>query len=338
MRNALILLAALGYAQTPATPPPAAAPAKRPARPPRPGIPAVQKPIATVKPDAVVPIEGVPDWQVITPTAVWISNKPKNTVHRINAKDNKVEAVVTVGQKPCSGLAYGFGSVWVPNCGDNTLSRVDEKTNTVTATIPAGPANTEGGLACSKDSVWMPTGPDGTTVVRIDPDTNQVVAEVTVPEGSYTAVYGEGAVWVTSTKTSIVSRIDPDTNLVTDTIEVGGNPRFIAVGEGFVWTLNQKDGTVSKIDPQLKKSVATIEVGIPGGGGDISTGGGSVWVTVFEIPLSRIDPETNKVTHQFAGPGGDALRFGHGALWLTNIREQNIWRIDPPRIGGKYPD
>jgi streptogramin lyase len=335
MRYTVVLLAASALAQTG----PAASPAKpRPPRVPRPGVPAVQKPMANVKPEAVFPIEGVPDWSVITPTAVWISNKPKNTVHKLDIKSNKVETAVTVGEKPCSGLAYGFGAIWVPNCGDQTLSKVDEKTAKVVATIPVGPAHTEGGLACSKDSVWMATGEKGTTVVRIDPDEHKVVAEVVVPEGTYTVAFGEDAIWATSTTKSVVSRIDPETNLVTDTIEVGPNPRFLTVGEGFVWTLNQKDGTVSKIDPKLKKTVATIEVGVPGGGGDISAGGGSVWVTSFEVPISRIDPETNKVTHQFAGPGGDAIRFGHNSVWLSNLREQNIWRIEPWRIGGKHPD
>jgi DNA-binding beta-propeller fold protein YncE len=88
----------------------------------------------------------------------------------------------------------------------------------------------------------------------------------------------------------------------------------------------------------LNKVVATIEVGVPGPGGEISAGGGSVWVTAFQIPISRIDPETNKVTHQFAGPGGDAIRYAHGSVWLSNLREQNVWRILPSLIGGKDPD
>ena len=47
--------------------------------------------------------------------------------------------------------------------------------------IPVGPANTEGGIACSKDAVWMATGADGDKVARIDPKKNAVTAEVEVP-------------------------------------------------------------------------------------------------------------------------------------------------------------
>lgn len=332
MRYVLFFLTTLLLSQEVVQVPPPAAPAKRPPRPPRPGVKEVQKSMELIKPDSVFPVPGVPDWTIASPDAVWVSNKPKNSISKLDAKTNTVTATVTVGEKPCSGIAYGFGSLWAPNCGDNTVSRVDAKEAKVVATIPVGPANSEGGIACSKDAVWLATGTAGDKVVRIDPKTNKVVAEVKVPEGSYTVDFGEGAIWVTSTKGSVVSRIDPKKNKVTDTIQVGPQPRFQTVGEGFVWTLNQGDGTVSKIDPKTRKTLANIQVGIPGGGGEISAGGGAVWITVFQIPISRIDPKTEKVTHQYTGPGGDAILFAHGSVWLSNLREQNIWRIDPAKI------
>src|SRR5215831_4144366 len=111
----------------------------------------VQRPISKIHPDAVYPVEGTPDWVAILPDSVWISNKPKGAITRIDPKTNKVAATVPVGKEPCSGLAAGFGSVWVPNCGDKTLSRIDVATNKVVATIPLGPANTEGAIAASED-------------------------------------------------------------------------------------------------------------------------------------------------------------------------------------------
>src|SRR5215475_1538557 len=112
------------------------------ARPPNPGVttPGVRREMSAIQPIAVFPVEGAPDWQVITEDAVWVTNGPKGTVHRLDPKTNTVVAAVAVGKRPCSGLAAGFGSVWVPNCGDKTISRVDMKTNTVVATIAVGPA------------------------------------------------------------------------------------------------------------------------------------------------------------------------------------------------------
>lgn len=304
---------------------------KRPPRPPLPGVKEVQKPMDAVKPEAVFPVPGVPDWTIATPDAVWVSNKPKGTVSRLDAKTNTVSATVEVGKQPCSGIAYGFGSIWAPLCGDKALARVDAKSGKLLATIPVGPADTEGGITCSKDAVWLATGA-GDKVARIDPKTNKLVAEVPVAAGSFTTDFGEGAVWVTQSKGNLLTRIDPKSNKVTDTIEVGPNPRFLTVGEGFVWTLNQGDGTVTKVDPKTRKPVATIQVGVPGPGGEISAGGGSVWLTVFQIPISRIDAKTNQVVSQFAGPGGDAILFAHGSIWLSNLREQNLWRLDPAKL------
>lgn len=307
-------------------------------KPAKPGVgtPDAKIPIAALKPEAVFEVPGSPDWIVVV-DSVWISNKPKNSVVRIDPKTNKVIETIAVGKAPCSGLAIGFDSLWVPNCGDQTLSRVDLKTNKVTVTVPMGIADSEGGLATSPDSVWMMTDKNG-TLARIDPSTNKVVAEIYVARGSYTVAFGEGAVWVTSTEGNLVSRVDPNTNLVTETIPVGKAPRFLAVGEGAVWTLNQSDGSVSRIDPKTNKVVATIEVGVPGEGGDIAAGEGSVWVTSFGFPISRIDPASNKVVQQFVGKGGDALRVGLGSVWLSNYEAGTVWRIDPKRIAATLPE
>ena len=320
-------------AQEPAAPPAAPEPAQnaRPQRPPRPGVatPGVKREITAIKPVAVFPVEGVPDWQAVTEDAVWVSNGPKNTVHKLDAKTNAVTQTIAVGTRPCSGLAVGFGSLWVPNCTDKTISRVDLKTNTVVATIDIGPAASEGGLTTTKDSIWVLSDPAG-VLSRIDPATNRLVAEIPVPGGSFVAVTGEDdAVWVTSTAQSVVVRVDPKTNLVTDRIDVGPNPRFTTAGGGSIWTLNQGDGTVSRVDVKGRKLITDIAIGAPGGGGEIAYGAGYVWVTVFEIPLTQIDPANNKVIKQWFGPGGDAVRVGHGSVWLSNLRQQNVWRLDP---------
>src|SRR5262249_8121558 len=141
-----------------------------------------------------------------------------------------------------------------------------------------------------------------------------------------------------STDHDSVARVDPATNLVVETIPVGKKPRFIAAGGGAVWALNQGDGSVSRIDPSTNKVVATIEVGVPGGGGAIAGGEGSVWVTSFELPIARIDPSTNKVVQQFAGKGGDAIRVGLGSVWLSNLEAGNVWRLDPRRVEATLPD
>lgn len=308
-------------------------PSKRTPPPPRPGVTdsSLKLPIRFIKPEATFPVEGTPDWLAVDKDAVWVSNKPKDSVAKLDIKTNRVIETVTVGKKPCSGLAIGFGSVWVPNCGDNTISRVDTKTNKVVATIPTPIANTEGGIATTEDSVWLVTDAKS-TLIRIDPDTNQIVAEILVAPGSVAVQSGLGGVWVTSPEKNLVTHVDPRTNLVIASIPTGPQPRFLTVGEGAVWALNQGDGTISRIDPKTDQVVATISAGLAGPGGDIAAGEGFVWATVFSVPVTRIDPLSNKVVQQFVGEGGDAIRVGHGSVWLSNLRAGNVWRFKPETV------
>jgi YVTN family beta-propeller protein len=303
---------------------------KKAQRPPKPGVatPGVRREISAITPIAVFPVEGSPDWQALTADAVWITSAAKNTVSRLDVKTNKVAATIAVGKNPCSGLAAGFGSIWVPNCGDKTLSRIDIHTNQITATLPIPPAESEGGIAASEDAVWLVTDAKG-VLSRIDPATNQVAAEIEVPAKSAGVAFGEGAVWVTTPGKNLLTRVDPKTNKITATIEVGPGPRFLTTGAGSAWTLNQGDGTVTRVDAKTAKVVAQIAVGVPGGGGELAFGEGHVWATVFQIPLSEIDPATNQVVKQWFGAGGDSVRVGHGSVWLCNLREQNVWRLSP---------
>src|SRR5208283_2721270 len=253
-----------------------ASPKKARRTPPGVSTPGVKREMSAITPDAVFPIEGAPDWQMLTDDAVWVTNSPKNTVHRLDPKTNKVLAAVTVGTRPCSGLAAGFGTVWVPNCGDRSgegksVSRIDMKTNQVVATLPIGPAQSEGGVATGAGSFWMVSDQKG-VLSRIDPATNKVIAEIRVPEESAAVNFGEDAAWVTSPAANTLTRVDPKTNQVTATIAVGPGPRFLTVGAGSIWTLNQGDGSISRVDGKTAKVIATIEAGISGGGGEIAFG------------------------------------------------------------------
>jgi virginiamycin B lyase len=300
---------------------------------PKPGVPGVQAPMSYLIPDGQYNLgTGGPDWLAITENSVWTNSRGTDTVYRMDPRNNAVLATVPV-KKPCSGFAVAAGTLWAPSCEEHTISRIDLATNQVVAKIPVGPANSEGGIAFGAGAAWMPSDDKtGAIVSRIDPATNKVSVEISVAPGSYTAVYGYNLVWVSSTQKSVVSVIHPATNRVIAEIPVDKNPRFMAAGEGYVWTLNQGTGTVTKIDPRTLKVVATIDVGVPGTGGDIATGEGAVWLSIHTMPVIRIDPASNKVTAQLVGAGGDAMRVGHGYVWLSNGRQHTVWRFLPEKV------
>src|SRR5438876_9866762 len=71
------------------------------------------------------------------------------------------------------------------------------------------------------------------------------------------AVAGNGAVWVARVSDNTVLRIDPQTNSVIATIPVGPQPEGIAVTPGAVWVVNKGGPSVSRIDPATNQVVAT---------------------------------------------------------------------------------
>jgi virginiamycin B lyase len=283
-----------------------------------------------LKPIKTIQLGADPDWMVITRNAVWVTTSANNRVTQINAKSNRAAATITVS-KPCSGLAAGFRSLWTPSCGDHTLVRADVNTGRVQFTLPIGPASSEGGITVGAGSVWIATSSSG-ILSRIDPGTNTVVASITIPSGSFCPLFADGFVWVTSTDHSVLIKVDPSTNKVVAEIPVGKNPRFLTSGAGSIWTLNQGDGSISRVDMKTDRLITSIPAGISGEGGEIAFGFGSVWATIEQFPITRVDARSNSIVHQWNGAGGDSIRAGHGSIWLTNLKAGIVWRLSPPTL------
>lgn len=290
--------------------------------------PAIQHTMDELPKSATIVVKGDPDWLAITSDAMWITSDDVDHVSQIDPKTNRVSTTVTV-HKPCSGLAAGFGSVWIPSCGDHALIRIDARTGALQATIPAGPADSEGGIATGAGSVWLVTSAAG-ELTRIDASTNKIMTRIRLPAGSFNPLFDSGFIWVTSNSGNSLLRIDPQTNKVVSSTPIGSKPRFLTAGAGSIWVLNQGDGSVSRVHAETGRLLATIQAGIPGHGGEIAFGGGFVWVTQTEFPLTQVDPATNKIIGQWHGKGGDSVRFAFGTIWLTDLRGEKVWRIPIP--------
>jgi virginiamycin B lyase len=290
--------------------------------------PGVQILFASLKAEAEV--GAAPAWIGIA-DSLLLPNAAKGTLDRLDPKANKLGDPVAELVKPCGGAITAFGSVWVPSCASQSLVRLDPKTWKVTAKAATGVGSAQPALAASADSVWV-LSDDKTTLSRVDPDQNLVVAELRLPAGCNTLTFGETALWVTCPSQDRLLRINPQTNLVEKYIEVSGEPEAVAIGENSIWVYCRKEGKVERIDPKTNKSTKTIETGVPAAAGGIAIGLGSVWVTQEGFPLTRIDPQTEKVVQQFWGPGGGAIQVAVNSVWLTNLNEKTLWRIDPKRV------
>jgi streptogramin lyase len=290
--------------------------------------PGVQIPFASLKPEAELP--SAPHWMFFA-DAPLVPNFEKKSIDKIDAKANTLGSFIAAINQPCGGAISAFKSLWVPICGDKSIARIDPKTGKITKTLSLGAGVVAPQLAASADSVWAFTD-DKTTLSRIDPDQDQIVADFRIPADCNSITFGETALWITCPAEDRVLRINPALNIVEKSIETSASPRALVIGEASVWVLCEKDGKIDRIDPKTNKVSKSIELGAPAVGGGIADGLGSLWVTVPGFPLTRIDTAKEKVIQQFYGEGGGAIYVGQGSLWLSNLNNNTLWRIDPKRV------
>lgn len=331
----------------------------KPAATPAPTAPPIKLPSTSLVPEAAIALGGERRLAV-TPDGVWVTDRAAGTVVRIDPKSNAAEKPLSIGKEPCAALVYAFKSLWTSGCASGTLVRLDLPAPVPTpvpaatpvavpvppapTVTPAAPGKPEKGplaeikiavrgagpIASATGSIWMLTD-GGRSLIRVDPDTNAVVADVTLPAAGSAITASGDAIWIVSTGGAQAIRVNGYSNVVEETVKVGPAPIAIASGEGSVWTLNGGDGSVSRIDPKTAKVTDTIKAGVTAASGTIAASEGSVWISVPGIPLSRIDPRTNRLAQQFTGPGGGVLAVGLKSLWLTASAAE-IWRLDPKRI------
>ena len=289
--------------------------------------PAAPRSISELTPAATIHVGKTADWVAITADAVWVGSTGPYAVHRIDPKTNQRVASVPLPGEPCAGLATGFASLWVPMCtAVPSLAKVDLAANRLTAVFAVGPAAAEGGVTTGAGNVWLIVDKSG-TLARIDPVTGTIRQTVKVPAGSYNPYFSDGQIWVTRAEGTELTRVDAAAGAVIATVPTGPNPRFLTAAGGAIWTLNQGDGTVTRVDAQTRQATTTIALDTPGHGGDIGGGGGMVWTSMPQVPLSAIDTRSKSLRCQWAGPGGDSLGIGHGAIWLTDYHAGTIARI-----------
>jgi virginiamycin B lyase len=286
---------------------------------------AAPRSIAELAPVATIKLGETADWVAITPDAVWVASTGPFAVHRIDPNTNRLSATVQLAGEPCAGLAIGSGSLWVPMCTTPpSLAKVDLKTSQWVSTYPVGAAAAEGGIAYGAGSVWLIVNKSG-DLARIDPGSGKILRTYGVPAGSYNPKFSGGTIWISHAEGADLTGIDAMTGKIT-TVATGPNPRFLTAGAGAIWTLNQGDGTVTRVDVRTGHA-GSIALGTPGHGGDIAYAAGHVWSTMPKTPLSVIDAATNEVLCQWAGPGGDSVGVGHGAIWLTDYHAGSVSRI-----------
>ena len=166
----------------------------------------------------------------------------------------------------------------------------------------------------------------------IDPETNEIVAEVPVGIRPGPIAVGDGSVWVGNLEDRSLTRIDAGQRSVVATVSLDGRtPTGVAVGAGGVWVAHGMRGQVSRVDQQFNRLSSTLDVATPTSRtGVIAVGEGSVWAAFGDSTLARIEPAGPRVTSSaFAGAVSSAIVVGSGAVWVANSADSTLQRFNP---------
>ena len=202
----------------------------------------------------------------------------------------------------------------------------------VIAKIPV-PAGFADWMTVAFDSIWAPVGGK---LVRIDPKTSKVVAELPIGAGSYRGVTSNSKyVWVLNCGSNTLSQIDPATNKVVRTLPMDasqGSEGSIAANDEGVWIVTHyqpgNTSVLTRLDPNDGHEVASTK--IPEDSNGVVVAGGSVWVSnTASGTVSKIDTKTNSVTATVATHSQPRfMTVGAGSIWALNQGDGSISRID----------
>ena len=248
---------------------------------------------------------------------------------RIDLSSNQVVATVRL-EDGLTGvdIAIGHGSVWVLNRGGRTVWRIDPTTNTVSATITWEGEFFPSDMAVGAGAVWVTTDFFAGVIARIDPSTNEIVANINVGEYPGQLAATQDAVWITSSSIPVLRIIDPLNNEVSS-INLDCAARNITASETDLWLLCEPDPVVMGVDPLTRQVVAKIAIDSRSRGLVMSAN--AVWVSSRQAgTLTAIDPDLNQVYAVYeVGQGPILLTSSQDEFWLLMNDEGTIWRIKP---------
>lgn len=256
-----------------------------------------------VRPQTTAKILVGPSPQAITAGqgAIWAALPNQDgtvggAVVRIDPSTNEIEAKIPIEIVP-RDIGAGSGGVWVAGQRQNRgmMLRIDPKLNAVAASTIFGDGKLPVGLAVVDDAVWTSIsdseGESG-SVVRVNPQTNQIEADIPLSGLPGDIVVGEGGVWVLELQVvkdtvgdATVVEIDPATNQRLSAIALNGTSMSLVAGRGSVWV--QENGySLVRINPQSGEA-ETIATDVPLGINVFGLGQEGLWFTGVNLKTNR---------------------------------------------------
>ncbi len=274
----------------------------------------------------VVPVGKTPRGLAIGRNAVWVTNSADGTVSEIDPKRLKVIQTIGIGAQATDAVVTD-GGLWVVTGIDNTLVHIDERSGGIVETLRLSedPSANAHAVAAGGGAIWAGSGD---RVLKIDPRTGTIVAgrrRQGCCFGINDVTVGAGAVWIADLSEKLF-RASLATARDTGFTDLGTIPLAVTVAYGSVWLAVPEPGVTRvslwRVDQQTMRVTQTITVGKSVRylqGMEIAAGGGSLWVTNFELgTVVRVDPASGTVKATIElGHHPFGIAFDANRVWVT---------------------
>jgi DNA-binding SARP family transcriptional activator/streptogramin lyase len=260
-------------------------------------------------------------------------------------------AVIAAGLGGLAAVALGTGVTAVRGRGSSgtlvhpgSVGVVDPGARRVVAEIPVGYSSDL--IAAGDGAVWL-LDRKGSTLTRIDPETNSVVPPLTrgipwrgVP---WALAVGEGSVWVALNEGRALSLVEvgPETGDLRRRIPLDKRDRVfselwadveLTIGEGAVWALERGAGQVTRIDPATGIPKVLAE-GV-GASSSIAVDQDGVWLGGSD-GVKRLDLQTGYLlghapVDKVASSVTTSIAVDGDTVWFVGDSSTRLWRIQSP--------
>jgi DNA-binding beta-propeller fold protein YncE len=192
------------------------------------------------------------------------------------------------------------------------------------------------GATLGAGSVWVSDGAG--RVLRLDPDTRRVVADIAIGYDASAVAASTDAVWVVGSRRMHdqgLLRIDPRTNGVVARIgSFGGYGAALVAASDAVWfqTDKQVPGPLRRVDPATNRIAGGVATGWLAG---MAVHGDRMWTLTQNGRLEWRDSGTGRLLGRLPGfpelpPGGpwkNAIAPDDGGAWIATGRDGAITRV-----------
>ena len=218
-----------------------------------------------------------------------------------------------------------------------TAVATSTSTSTSTSTLPSEAVAVEAsidigggealGLAADSRHVWA-VAFESSSLVSIDPTTNQVTATVDLDDGAASALAVDDQIWVVAYAMaggSSLTRVDGPTAEVTGTFPTDELCCDLSADDRGLWAIDP-NGAAVRFDLGFGELVDRYEIDVDRNvhvNGVFA--GDAYWYSSDTTPLSRLDPATGAIDTFDVG-GGVPFLARDGLLWGASPTE--VWAVD----------